>query len=397
MSTLIISLPPEATTTQTEFNFVVTEDGVSAVQTGRARAEALPLLDKPGDVCIATAPLRALSWHSVTVPEGVAVGSARLRAVLIGLLEDKLLDDPDRLHFALAPTFQPGTAQWIAVCDRRWLAMAVQGLEAAHRPVVRVVPEWGPPTAPSHLHVFGTAKEPQGVLCVDSGVGVFPLSAELLEGFLPTDTVSAELALLALASQVLQRPVTPLSQAERMVQVSRSAWDVAKRLQKRNMANRGKLEWLQAPRWRLARWAAVLLMGVNLLGLNALAWVDQYQLAAKKKAMQSVLTGSFPNVKTVIDAPVQMAREVRLLEQARAAASAVDLDVMLGVLSRTLPAGQTLQGLNYANGQLRMTGLELSADEARALTTSLQAQGYNASRDGVTWLMQPVALALRRP
>jgi general secretion pathway protein L len=138
-------------------------------------------------------------------------------------------------------------------------------------------------------------------------------------------------------------------------------------------------------------------MAVNLLGLNALAWVDQYQLATKKKAMQSVLTGSFPNVKTVIDAPVQMAREVRLLEQARAAASAVDLDVMLGVLSRTLPAGQTLQGLNYANGQLRVSGLELSPDEARALTTSLQTQGYNASRDGVTWLMQPAALALRRP
>jgi general secretion pathway protein L len=396
MSTLIISLPLEAATAQTEFNFVVTDDGLSVAQTGRARAEALPLLDKPGDACIATAPLRALSWHPVTVPEGVTVGSARLRAVLVGLLEDKLLDDPDLLHFALPPTFQPGTAQWIAVCDRRWLAMAVQGLEAAHRPVLRVVPEWGPPAAPPHLHVTGTEKELQGVVCGDNGLGFFPLSAELLEGFLPTDTVSAEPILLALASQVLQRSVTPLSQAERMVQVSRSAWDLSKRLQKRNLANRGKLEWLQAPRWRLARWAAVFLMAVNLLGLNALAWVDQYQLAAKKKAMHSVLTGSFPNVKTVIDAPVQMAREVRLLEQASAAASTVDLDVMLGVLNRTLPAGQTLQGVDYANGQLRVSGLELSADEARALTTSLQAQGYSASLDGVRWLLQPATRAAGR-
>jgi len=389
MSTLIISLPLEATTAQTEFNFVVTDDGLSAVQTGRARAEALPLLDKSGDVCVATVPLRALSWHSVTVPEGVTAGSARLRAVLVGLLEDKLLDNPELLHFALPPTFQPGTAQWIAVCDRRWLAMAVQGLEAAHRPVLRVVPEWGPPTAPPHLHVTGTAQEPQGVVCGDSGAGVFPLSAELLEGLLPSDTVSAEPALLALASHVLQRPVTPLSQAERMVQVSRSAWDLSKRLQKRNLANRGRLEWLQAPRWRLARWVVVWLMAVNLLGLNALAWVDQHQLTAKKKAMQAVLLGSFPSVKTVIDAPVQMAREVRLLEQASAAASAVDLDVMLGVLSRTLPAGQTLQGVDYANGQLRLSGLELSSEEARALSTSLQAQGYNASQDGVRWLLQP--------
>jgi general secretion pathway protein L len=389
MSTLIISLPLEATTAQTEFNFVVTDDGLSVAQLGRARTEALPLLDKPGDVCVATAPLRAVSWHSVTGPEGVTAGSARLRAVLVGLLEDKLLDDPDLLHFALPPTFQPGTAQWIAVCERRWLAMAVQGLEAAHRPVLRVVPEWGPPTAPPHLHVTGTVEDPQGVVFGDNGVGVFPLSAELLEGLLPSDTVSAEPALLALASHVLQRPVTSLSQAERMLQVSRSAWDLSKRLQKRNLANRGKLEWLQAPRWRFARWTVVLLVAVNLLGLNALAWVDQYQLAAKKKAMQTVLTGSFPSVKTVIDAPVQMVREVRLLEQASAAASAVDLDAMLGVLSRTLPAGQSLQGVDYANGQLRVSGLELSAAEARALTTSLQAQGYSASQDGVRWLLQP--------
>ena len=71
--------------------------------------------------------------------------------------------------------------------------------------------------------------------------------------------------------------------------------------------------------------------------------------------------------------------------------------VALSGLRLNLPAGQTLQGVDYANGQLRVSGLELSADEARALTTSLQAQGYNASRDGVTWLMQPVALAARRP
>ena len=68
MSTLIVSLPLEATTVQTEFNFFVTDDGLSVAHVGRARAEALPLLDKPGDVCVATAPLRALSWHSVTGP-----------------------------------------------------------------------------------------------------------------------------------------------------------------------------------------------------------------------------------------------------------------------------------------------------------------------------------------
>ncbi len=397
MSTLIISLPPEVTSADTEFFFVVTDDGVNVTQTGRARAEALPLLDKLGDVCIATAPLRALSWHQVTVPEGVTSGSARLRAVLDGLLEDKLLDEPGRLHFALPPTFQSGTAQWIAACERRWLATAVQGLEVAQRPVSRVVPEWGPPTASLRLHVAGTVEDPQAVVCGDSGIGVFPLNTDLLEGLTLTDNISAEPALLALASQILQRPVTPLSQADHMVQLINSPWDLSKRLQMRNLANRSKLEWLQAPRWRFVRWAAVVLMAVNLLGLNALAWVEQQQLAQKQDAMQQVLKRSFPAVKKVIDAPVQMAREVRLLEQASAAPSAVDLDVMLGALSRALPAGQTLKSVDYASGQLRVSGLELNATEVRALTASLQAQGYSATRDGVNWLMQPTALVVGRP
>ena len=393
MSTLVISLPVDAVTAQTEFDFAITDDGLNLAQSGRARADSLPLLDKPGDVCIATAPLRAVSWHPVTLPAGVTPNSARLRAVLSGLLEDKLLDDPALLHVALPPDAQPGKALWVAVCDRRWLAMAVQGLEAAHRPVARVVPEWGPPAAPSRLHVMGTADDLQGLVCGDRGVGIFPLSADLLAGLAPTDGISAEPALVALASQVLQRSVTPLSQAERLVQVSTSAWDVSHRLQMRNRADRGKLEWLRAPRWRLVRWAAAALIAGNLLGLNALAWVYQHQLAQKKEAMQQVLTRSFPAVTSVIDAPLQMAREVRLLEQARAAPSNVDLDVMLGALSRTLPAGQTLQGVDYVSGQLRVSGLDLNPNEASALTAGLQAQGYRLSRDGLTWLMQPAESA----
>jgi general secretion pathway protein L len=85
--------------------------------------------------------------------------------VLDGLLEDKLLDDLDLLHVVLPPTFQTGTVLWVAVCDRRWLAMAVQGLASAKRPVSRVVPEWGPSAAPLRMHVTGTVEAPQLVIC----------------------------------------------------------------------------------------------------------------------------------------------------------------------------------------------------------------------------------------
>ena len=385
---MIISLPLDPVIAQTEFDFVVTNDGVSVAQTGRALATALPLLDKLGDACIAMAPVRALSWHQVTVPAGVTLGSTRMRAVLDGLLEDKLLDELSLLHVVLPPSFQPGMAQWVAVCDRRWLAMAVQGLAAAMRPVSRVVPEWGPPAAPLQLHVTGTLEDLQLVIRSDSGIGVFPLKNEALEGLVSIDCVSAEPALIEIATQILQLPIVPLSDAERMIQTTHSTWDLSKRLQMRNLASRGKLEWLQAPRWRSARLAVAALVGINLLGLNALAWVDGYRLTVKREAMQTMLKGSFPNLKTIVDAPVQMAREVRFLEQAHAVPAATDLDVMLAALSQTLPAGHTLKGLDYTIGQLRLIGLELSEGDASALSTSLNRRGFSAIRDGVTWLMQ---------
>jgi general secretion pathway protein L len=210
-----------------------------------------------------------------------------------------------------------------------------------------------------------------------------------LEGLVSADNISAEPALVELAGQILQQPVKPLSKAERMIQTIHSSWDLSKRLQMRNLANRGPLEWLKAPRWRSARWAALTLVGVNLLGLNALAWLDEHQLSAKRQAMQKIGVSTFPNMNAILDAPVQMKREVSFLEHAQAAPVANDLDVMLGALSQTMPAGQTLKGVDYTNGQLRVMGLDLNTSEASALSIGLKAHGYSATRDGVNWLMQP--------
>ena len=45
----------------------------------------------------------------------------RVRAVLDGLLEEKLLDDPAQLHLALDDTAEAGQPSWVAACDKAWL------------------------------------------------------------------------------------------------------------------------------------------------------------------------------------------------------------------------------------------------------------------------------------
>jgi general secretion pathway protein L len=414
MSRLVIALPLQAATAQTALNYVISNDAVHVDRIGKARAEALPRLAQPGDERIALVPPGMLSWHLTSLPEGVAPGSTRMRAVLAGLLEDELLDAPERLHFALPSKLQTGGPQWVVACDRRWLAMACQTLEAAGQPLTRVVPEWALPTdadAPLQLHVMGSADEPQLVVCGPGQVGVLPLDAGATDWLLPppgsaetggaalapvrvpVPVISAEPALRDLASQTLGRPALSLPQGERWLRAANTPWDLSRHLQMRRHAQRLRLAWLQAPRWRAARWAALALISVNLVGLNAQAWLSQQQHTAQTKRMTQVLTSTFPNVKTVVDAPLQMARETRLLEQARAVPAAADLDVMLGALSQTLPPERKPQALGFNGAQLSLKGLSLSAAEGTTLTSALQARGYRFSpgqRPG-EWLMQPTA------
>lgn len=74
-------------------------------------------------------------------PRGVGPGSPRIRQTLVGLLEDVLLDEPEQLHFAVDPDATGGGGAWVAVCNRAWLSMHLRALDAANRPITRIVPE----------------------------------------------------------------------------------------------------------------------------------------------------------------------------------------------------------------------------------------------------------------
>lgn len=432
MSQLIVELPLEALTEATPVAFVLVVEG-QPVEAGECLPAQLPKPDLPDHETVALAPVRSLSWHQVTLPDGVGPGSSRLKAVLDGLLEDQLLDETAQLHFALAPAAADGT-RWVAACDRRWLAMAMQGLQAAGQPAARVLPEWGPPGA-QHLHITGQAQAPLVVACSPLSVSVLALTPDTLAWVLPAQMLdsstgaengqsdsshaaahpdpapqlSAEPELVALAEQQLQRPVRPWPRHQRWAQAASPTWDMALGLLMRKRTQRPGIEWLRAPRWRLARRAALGLLVVNVLGLNGLAWQQARQHEQRRTEMQRVLLRTFPQVRAVVDAPVQMQREVQLLARATAAPSATDLDAMLSALHGALntafnsapPASQapltppealpphTLKSLRFKTGELRVTGLDLSATQRQALAAALRTRGYQATQEA-EWLVLKV-------
>jgi general secretion pathway protein L len=52
-----------------------------------------------------------------------------------------------------------------------------------------------------------------------------------------------------------------------------------------------------------------------------------------------------------------------------------------------VPPGRAPSALEYSSGQLRASGLSLTADELRNVSTQLRALGYSASTDGPVLLV----------
>lgn len=425
MSALIVYLPTTLPGAAGEYPYAQTRDGEDVLAYGSANASTLPAGDGGQDV-VAVVPARALSWHQTELPKGtLGSGSTRVQAVLEGLLEDRLLDDAQQLHFALAPDAAPGKPVWVAACDKAWLQGVLAPLEAAGRPVSRIVPEFTPLTDRSGdaqdaaLYAIGTPDEAWLVYRHTQGVTVLPLLQAAIDQMLgqrrplPGEVVNESAASVLAAGSVMTEPAVAalanplfhdravLQQAPaRWVQAAQSDWDLAQF----DLANSGRqraykkfsgygLELLNAPRWRAARLGLAGALLVNLVGLNAWAWKEQAGLAQRRSDIQAVLTQTFTQVKVVIDAPVQMAREVAQLRQMAGAASRSDLENLLTAVGSTLPpkGGLDLTQLEFTEGELRLKGPGLTAEKAQDLSTRLAGPGYAARMDGDRLLVTPQA------
>lgn len=420
MTTLIITLPLSSTDAATFFDYVLSNDGATV----SAHASVpLALLPAAHDEVVAVVPGQMLSWHQVTLPTGSVPralsgerASTRLRAILDGALEDQLLDDPAQLHLALQPQATSQSLVWVAACDRAWLKASLSALAEAGYAVDRVVPEFTPQALTEIVLVTGDADHPRvaGLQRVSVGEGGALTASAASGGLLACELtapallwlgetqalvatqmlpqVVAEPAVAALAEAWFKRSVTLQQRAERLLQAAQSPWDLAQfdlthanRNRRWAAVTQAFASFLRAPQWRIARVALVLGVFVNLFGLNAWALREQSLLNAKREAVRAVLLATFPKVPVVVDAPIQMAREVAALQRASGAATGTDMEGMLASFSSVAPVGYALKAIEFAASELRLKGPEVS--DATAVTTQLKALGLRAVEQGDQWLI----------
>lgn len=418
MSILIITLPSAGIDPAARLEYVLSTDGLSVTTHDTV---GLGLLPKLQDEVVAVVPAQMLSWHRVnlppgSLPRGIAGerATARLRSILDGLLEDDLLDEPAQMHLALQPQANADAAVWVAGCDRSWLASALNALADAGLQVRRVVPEFTPESLgnnvviggdPDHAWVAGLLRSanpggdasqvqaPLGLLVCALNAGAFDRVMPVADSADAEQLlVLAEPAVAALAEQLCKRPVVLQQRAERLLVASQSLWNLAQ-FELANMAR--SRQWsgvilsaksfMHAPQWRAARWALVLVVMVNLIGLNVFALREQSNLAEKRRAVNAVLSETFPRIPVVVDAPLQMAREVAALRRSSGQVSASDLESLLGALASAAPPTHTLTGIDYEATQLRAKGV--GGVDAVAVSGSLKNAGVNASFQGDLWLI----------
>lgn len=406
MTTLIITLPEALPTATTPCEGVLTEDGRTVTQRIDASLALLPV--PPGMETVVVVPASRLSWHRLELPRGTLdkkffqEGSApRLRAVLEGLLEDRLLDEPSLLHFAIEPKARSAAPVWVAACSRDWLRAWLAALEQAGRPAARIVPELAPTAADqadsASLQVTGTPEAARLMRASPEGVIVLPLSASTaaLVAWPDGAKVVAEPAVAALAEQFFLRPATLQTSAQRWLAAAPSDWDLAQfdllstrgaRTRKRVGAIAATL--LRAPQWRAARWAVLALVLINLIGLQAWAWKELSGLTARRAALRNTLTATFPEVRVVVDAPLQMARSLAELQRRSGTASTADLETMLGKYQETAPNARAPSAIEFAAGELRLKGLEMAATGMTDVPARLQARGYAARLEGDTLILK---------
>jgi general secretion pathway protein L len=317
--------------------------------------------------------------------------------VLEGLLEDRVLDEPASLHFALEPNAREGNPVHVATCNKTWLQAWIAALEAAGLPVTRIVPEIAPTAsgagAPAWL-VMGSPERPELLRSDADGVTLLPLSPATLT--LLAANASAEVAapllaepgVAALAEQAFKRTATLQTRAQRAVAASQANWDLAQfdLLRTRGTRTRKNLNaftstLLRAPQWRAARWAALAVVFVNLAGLQAWAWKEQSALVAKRAAIQNTLTSTFPEVRVVVDAPLQMARAVADMQRQSGTASGADLEAMLNQYQAAAPDTPAPAAIEFVAGELQLKGLDSAVPALADVTNRLQASGYTARWD----------------
>ncbi|MFG6463622.1 type II secretion system protein GspL [Roseateles sp. DXS20W] len=395
MSTLLLFLPPRTRLralgkaaseparagTPHEYDWALTTDDQHVHREGRSAAGALP----SADTVIAIPAESDVSWRRVELPRT----GRQMRAALAGKLEEALLDDPDTLHFAVEPDAVGGDTAWVAITSKPWLAEHLAQLDAAHVFIDRVAPLSWPDELPRGHFFESNGADASGISLRWShadGVATLPLQGGLTRQFFGPGLVhaaqwTATPGIATSAERWLGTTVTVQTPAQRALGVIGSPWnlrqfDLAPRARGARALRLLSRNLMRKP-WQPVRWGLGALIVVQLLGLNLWAWHQKRELAARRDAVSATLTAAFPQVRAILDAPVQMQKQLDLLRAGAGSVGDQDLEALLGAAATAWPADRPpAEALAFEPGRLTVSAQGWSQAQVDNFRSQLQSEGW---------------------
>jgi type II secretory pathway component PulL len=113
-----------------------------------------------------------------------------------------------------------------------------------------------------------------------------------------------------------------------------------------------------APAWRWARIGLLVLVAVQIIGLNLWAWRDRAELADKRAQIGQILLQSYPETKVVVDAPAQMAKS---LAQDKAQRGGLNEQSLESQLASKAIVAKAYSQIDFSSGELKLQELKVSA------------------------------------
>jgi len=398
MSTLVLQLPQRqrlragaaddsaAPSRRREYAYATSDDGIELDAHGNAAAALLP----KRSIVIAVVREADVAWHRITLPKAPA---ARLRAAIVGVVEEALLDDADKVHLAVAPLAIAGQPTWVAAVDKAWLADELAALEKAAVFVDRVVPmAWpdDPPAGHFHAPAEGVGSTQSVVLTWASidGVATLRLDGGLARALVPQPPPpatrwTAEPMAAAAAEQWLGAPVNVMPTEHRLLQAGRSLWNLRQfDLARKTRGARAIADWarqLMSPAWRPVRIGLAFLVAAQIVGLNVWAWHQKSAIESRRAAIQALVKKTFPRVG---DADIQrdpaavMLRETQALRTLAGKAGDSDLEPMLQAAAAAWPGERPpVENLRYESGKLTLSAVGWSDAQIEQFRSVLRPAG----------------------
>jgi general secretion pathway protein L len=340
-------LAGDAPPSTVEWSWVYSVDGRSVARQGRGAPADWP----PADECVVVLDAGDVAWLPATLPRAPA---SRLRQALLGLLEDQLLDD--ELHFAVVPALLPAQNP-----PRGHFSPDPDDQQ-------RLRLDWSDAAGAVQLRVDGSLARARTAAAPDAHWTASPACAAAAEAW-------------------LGHPVAARGDAEQALASLAGGWnlrqfDLAPRHRGAGALKDGWRRFL-APTWRPVHIGLLALLAINLVGLNAWAWQQQRALGERRQAMVDLLRSAHPQVRAVLDPPLQMTRETDRLRASAGQAGDDDLETLLAVAAAAWPDDEPpVAGLQFQPGRLVLDIDGWDEERIAAFRDQVAPAGWQVGTEG---------------